>query len=61
MKADEERALVHRAKKDPDAFARLYDEYYSKIFNYVLRRIGTIDAAQDVTAETFFKALDKLW
>lgn len=52
---------MHDAKEDPAAFARLYDAYYPTIYNYILRRTADPEAAADVTADTFFKALDKLW
>ena len=57
----EERQLVERAQRDPDAFAQLYDQYYPRIFGYVLRRSANLEAAQDITSETFLKALKKLW
>ncbi|UCE97422.1 MAG: sigma-70 family RNA polymerase sigma factor [Dehalococcoidia bacterium] len=38
----------------------LYDKYYSQIFGYVLRRTANIVIAQDVTSQTFIKALDNL-
>ena len=61
MDLSEEKDLVRQAQKSPDAFARLYDQYYPKIFGYVLRRSANIEAAQDITSETFLKALGKLW
>jgi RNA polymerase sigma-70 factor (ECF subfamily) len=61
MNLSEEEELVKRAQKDPDAFAKLYDQYYPRIFGYVLRRSANLEAAQDITSETFVKALGKLW
>jgi RNA polymerase sigma-70 factor (ECF subfamily) len=61
MDLGEEKELVRQAQKNPDAFAELYDVYYPKIFGYVLRRTANLEAAQDITSETFFKALKKLW
>ena len=61
MDLGEERELVRQAQKSPDAFARLYDQYYPRIFGYVLRRSANLEAAQDITSETFLKALGKLW
>jgi len=61
MDLSEEEELVKRAQKGPDAFAKLYDQYYPKIFGYVLRRSANLEAAQDITSETFLKALGKLW
>lgn len=61
MDLSEEKELVKQAQKAPDAFAKLYDQYYPKIFGYILRRTANLEAAQDITSETFFKALRKLW
>ncbi|NWF77462.1 MAG: sigma-70 family RNA polymerase sigma factor [Chloroflexi bacterium] len=61
MDLSEERELVRQAQKAPDAFAKLYDQYYPKIFGYALRRTANLEVAQDITSETFFKALKKLW
>lgn len=57
---DLEKELVERAKSDPEAFGELYDRHYSKIFGYVLRRTASVEAAQDITSEVFFKALKNL-
>jgi RNA polymerase sigma-70 factor (ECF subfamily) len=56
----EEKELVERAQRDPEGFGKLYDQYYSQIFNYVLRRVANIEIAQDITSEAFFKALNNL-
>ena len=61
MDLAEEKKLVRQAQKAPDAFAKLYDQYYPKIFGYVLRRTANLEAAEDITSETFLKALGKLW
>jgi RNA polymerase sigma-70 factor (ECF subfamily) len=61
MDLNEEKELVRQAQKAPDAFAGLYDQYYPKIFGYVLRRTANLESAQDITSETFLKALRKLW
>ncbi len=41
-------------------FDRLYQEYASPIFNYVLRMVGDRDRAADITQDTFIKAYRKL-
>jgi RNA polymerase sigma-70 factor (ECF subfamily) len=61
MDLSEEEELIKQAQKAPDAFTKLYDHYYPKIFGYVLRRTANLEAAQDITSETFLKALGKLW
>jgi len=58
---EKEKELVERAKKNSDAFGELYELHYQKIFNFVLSRTGEVAVAQDLTSETFLRALDKLW
>jgi len=58
--AEEERALVERAKADPEAFEELYGRYYNRIFAFAYRRLRTRELAEDVTADVFMKALDAL-
>ena len=60
MNLECEKVLVERAKNDPEAFGDLYDEYYPKIFGYILKRTASIEVAQDVTSEVFFKALKNI-
>lgn len=57
----EDKELISRAKKDPQIFGQIYDKYYPRIFGYILNRTGNLQLAQDITSETFFKALKKLW
>lgn len=52
--------LEERLKEDPDAFARLYERNYDRIFNYILYSTGDVEASLDLTSETFFKALRAL-
>lgn len=61
MNSNDEKELIKKAQKEPEAFAKLYDKYYPQIFGYILRRVADLEIAQDTTAETFFKALKKLW
>ena len=60
MEKDEELQLVKMSATDPLSFGKLYDHYYKKIFNYILRSTFDIHAAQDITAETFYKALKNI-
>ena len=60
MNLEQEKVLVGRAKNDSKAFGELYDEYYPKIFGYILKRTANIEVAQDVTSEVFFKALKNI-
>ncbi len=61
MDKDTEKQLVEEARKNPEAFGRLFAEYYPKILKYTIYRTGNLEAARDITSETFFKALKNLW
>ncbi|MEO6577960.1 MAG: RNA polymerase sigma factor [Candidatus Limnocylindria bacterium] len=54
-------AVTQRASSEREAeFVRLFDEFSSPIFNYVLRMVGDHDRAADITQDTFIKAYRKL-
>jgi RNA polymerase sigma-70 factor (ECF subfamily) len=55
--APDDAELVERSRVDAEAFGALYDRYCERIFRYVQRRLSDHQAAEDVTAEIFFKAL----
>jgi RNA polymerase sigma factor (sigma-70 family) len=61
MDLNKEKEIIKKAKQDPEAFGLLYDQYYKAIFGYILRRTADIDLAQDLTSQTFFRALRGLW
>jgi RNA polymerase sigma-70 factor (ECF subfamily) len=53
--------LVHAAQQgDTSAFAKLYDRYVDMVFRYVLFRVGDRELAEDVTSETFLRALRRI-
>ncbi len=45
---------------DQEAFGQLYDRYHDMVFRYVLFRIGDRQLAEDLTAETFLRALRRI-
>lgn len=52
------RALVARAQAgDTEAFATLYREYRTTIYRLVYRQVGDVSVAEDMTSETFARAL----
>jgi len=54
-------ATVRRAQSgDPEAFAELYDRYVDVVFRYVHFRVGTRALAEDLTSETFLRALRRI-
>ena len=61
MNLQDESTLIAAAQKNPEAFGVLFDHYYPKILAYLIHRTGEVALAQDLTSETFFKALTKLW
>jgi RNA polymerase sigma-70 factor, ECF subfamily len=55
-----EKALVERARDDPEAFTELYDRYVERVYQYAYRRLGTHEDAEDATAQTFHRAIEHL-
>jgi RNA polymerase sigma-70 factor (ECF subfamily) len=58
--ADRERliALVELARQgDADAFGLLYDHYHPQVYRFVWYRTRSVPLAEDLTSETFFRAL----
>jgi RNA polymerase sigma-70 factor, ECF subfamily len=54
-------ALVKAAQAgDMAAFGELFDRYYDVVFRYVLFRMGDRSFAEDVTQETFVRALRRI-
>lgn len=53
--------LVNAAQAgDSEAFGLLYDRYVSSVYRYVLFRVGDRTLAEDVTSETFLRALRRI-
>jgi RNA polymerase sigma-70 factor (ECF subfamily) len=53
--------LVTAAQRgDSAAFGLLYDRYVGVVYRYVLFRMGDRDLAEDVTSETFLRALRRI-
>ncbi|MFL6062081.1 MAG: sigma-70 family RNA polymerase sigma factor [Marmoricola sp.] len=51
-------ALVELARNgDKEAFGQLYDHYQSSVYRFLYYRVGSMTLAEDLTAETFFRAL----
>ncbi|MBI4304228.1 MAG: sigma-70 family RNA polymerase sigma factor [Chloroflexi bacterium] len=54
----EEENLVERAKRgDQQAFARLYEENFNRIYRYIVLRIGDRTEAEDLTQQVFLNAI----
>jgi len=54
----DEESFIRRVKQhDQEAFARLYEEYFDKIYRYVAIRIGDKMEAEDITQQVFLNAI----
>jgi RNA polymerase sigma-70 factor (ECF subfamily) len=58
--AQDETALILAARRDPEAFARVYDRYVQRVYRYLYGRVGSAQEAEDLTAQTFLSALESL-
>ncbi len=56
----DERLIVARARHDRSAFAPLYERYVNDVYRYCHYRLGSREAAEDVTSLTFIKAMASL-
>jgi RNA polymerase sigma-70 factor (ECF subfamily) len=53
--------LVQRAQAgNADAFGELYDRYVDTVFRYISYRVGSRQVAEDLTSETFLRALRRI-
>lgn len=55
-----EAALVERARTEGDAFGWLYDRYLHRVYRYAYRCTGNHADAEDLTAQTFSRAFERL-
>ena len=53
--------LAAKAKNgDNAAFEKLYKEFYPKVYYFAKQNVGSLDAAEDITAETFCAAMESI-
>lgn len=50
--------LAQRAQQDSKAFAELYRRHLDRVYRYLYSRVGHVQDAQDLTAQTFIAALE---
>jgi RNA polymerase sigma-70 factor (ECF subfamily) len=54
-------ALVERAQEgDSQAFGMIYDRYVDTVFRFIYFRVGNRPLAEDLTADTFLRALKRI-
>ena len=57
----EDERLVDRATAgDREAFGELYERYVTRVFKHLLYMINDVDVAQDLTEQTFLRALEAI-
>lgn len=57
---EQEALIIEQARREPAAFGVLYERYVDRIYAYIFHRVGNSHDAEDLTARTFYRALDRL-
>ncbi|QPC80673.1 sigma-70 family RNA polymerase sigma factor [Phototrophicus methaneseepsis] len=52
--------LAEKAKEDIEAFALLYRRHVHRVYSYLHSRVGHVQDAQDLTAQTFMAAMKSI-
>jgi RNA polymerase sigma-70 factor (ECF subfamily) len=61
MKKNELIKLAEQAKNgNKNAFKALYEEYYDRLYFFVLKNVDSKEAAEDITQDTFLKSMEKI-
>src|SRR3990170_2817264 len=55
-----ERRLIEASQRDRNRFGQLYERYFHRVYAFAMTRTRDRTAAEDVTAETFRRALQNL-
>jgi RNA polymerase sigma-70 factor (ECF subfamily) len=50
----------HRAARAEQRFEEIYEANFDAVFRYILHRVANVAEAEDLTSQTFFKALQAL-
>ncbi len=58
---ENEKELISKSKEgDNQAFGALYDHYVRRIYNYIFYKTFQKEVAEDLTSQTFYKALKNI-
>ncbi|ADU21381.1 RNA polymerase sigma factor [Ruminococcus albus] len=61
MKRNELIKIVEQAKNgNKEAFRCLYEEYYDRLYFFILKNVDSKEAAEDITHDTFLKSMEKI-
>ena len=56
--ASDEIELINAARQDSKAFGELYKKYVERVYRYLYSRVGNVQEAEDITAQTFLAAFE---
>jgi RNA polymerase sigma-70 factor (ECF subfamily) len=57
---EDDAVLIQRSKANLSDFAELYERYSTRVYRYLLVRVGNVDDAEDLTSQTFLAAMNSL-
>jgi len=55
FKLQENLLLLRLKRKDPEAFAKVYDQYLTPIYRFIYFKVNSAQDAEDLTSEVFLK------
>jgi len=61
LSVQNEEGLVRQAQKgNPEAFAQLFEAHFDSLYRYIALKVGNRADAEDLTQQTFLKALESI-
>lgn len=60
MQQLDEATLIERARRNPDAFAVLYQQYLPRVYRYLYLRLGNRHDSEDIASQVFIETLEGL-
>ncbi len=60
LEDEDDRVLVQAARNDLRAFNELYERHVTRVYRYLLVRVGNVADAEDLTSQTFLVAMENL-
>ena len=57
---DEESTARGLQKRDPEAWAEVYEKYFSRVYRYIALRVDNKTEAEDLVGQVFLKALESI-
>ncbi len=57
---DEESTARGLQNRDPEAWAKVYEEYFPRVYRYIALRVGNKTEAEDLAGQVFLKALESV-